>query len=354
MRIAVTADAHLTSRDEHPGRYKALENILVQAVEEEVETIIIAGDLFDASRQVYADFEALCQDSRFGHLRVQVIPGNHDPDIRQGDVVAPGLDIITEPRLTTLDEDGLEFLFIPYEDHKTMGEQIALFADRLTSNRWVLVGHGDWAEGLQTSNPYERGVYMPLTRKDVELFQPTKAFLGHIHLPLEHGRVLYPGSPYPVDISETGYRRFLLFDTETFEVESRRVDTDVIYFDEHLVVLPVEDEKAFAVDQASRLIEQWSIDDADGEKVQVRVNLSGYSANRRALADIVKKAFSRFRYYRDEAPDISGVRASSDIDRHQIARKARAWIEGLDWLSGPGEPGGDDVLLAALHIIYGK
>jgi len=354
MRIAVTSDVHLSIGREHPERLRALENILQQAAEEKLRNVIIAGDLFDVSHPVYSEFEALCQDPRFRVLQIHVIPGNHDLDVSQEAFAAENVEVIVEPSILELDDSGLKFLFIPYNAHTSMGEQIAPFVDDLIPNQWILVGHGDWAEGLHIPNPYEPGVYMPLTRKDIEAYQPAKVFLGHVHAPSNHDRIHYPGSPHPIDITETGYRRFLLFDTESFDVESRKVETDVIYFDAHLVVLPVEDEKAFLQDQVSGLIKRWAIDEVDRDKVQVRVTVSGYSSDRKALSKILKNAFSALRFYRDSPPDISGVHVANDVDRNYIAENTRARIEAMNWPDESDEPARDEILLAALHLIYGS
>ena len=49
MKIAVTADLHLTSRVRNPERYHALANILEQLADRKIDNLVIAGDLFDAS-----------------------------------------------------------------------------------------------------------------------------------------------------------------------------------------------------------------------------------------------------------------------------------------------------------------
>jgi DNA repair exonuclease SbcCD nuclease subunit len=69
MRIAITADLHLTSRAKAPQRYAAFEDILAQAIEMHIETILIAGDVFDASLRDYSEFDALCQDPNYRHLQ---------------------------------------------------------------------------------------------------------------------------------------------------------------------------------------------------------------------------------------------------------------------------------------------
>ena len=59
MRIAITADCHLTTRVKHPERYQALSDIFKQCKEKKVQLLIIAGDLFDSTMANYAEFEEL-------------------------------------------------------------------------------------------------------------------------------------------------------------------------------------------------------------------------------------------------------------------------------------------------------
>ena len=47
MKIAITADLHLTTKKEHPERFNALKEILEHLRRENVPPLIIAGDLFD-------------------------------------------------------------------------------------------------------------------------------------------------------------------------------------------------------------------------------------------------------------------------------------------------------------------
>ena len=50
MKIAVTADLHLKSREECPERWNALENIINQMLAEDIKILIIAGDLFNIEK----------------------------------------------------------------------------------------------------------------------------------------------------------------------------------------------------------------------------------------------------------------------------------------------------------------
>jgi len=61
MKIAITADLHLTSRQQRPDRFAALKNIFVQLHTLQIDTLIIAGDLHDATYDNFSEFEALCR-----------------------------------------------------------------------------------------------------------------------------------------------------------------------------------------------------------------------------------------------------------------------------------------------------
>jgi len=353
VKIALSGDFHLTNQELHPERFNALENILAQMKEQRIDTLIIAGDLFDASLRNYSEFESLCKKREHRDLRLCIIPGNHDPDISGSSVLAENVKIFTKPEIVELDAEGPSILMIPYQKGKTMGEAIEHFSADLRERRWVLVGHGDWSEGLKAANPYEPGVYMPLTSRDIDRYNPVQVFLGHIHVPYDGGRVHYMGSPCGLNVTETGQRRFLIYNTARDEIASLGVDTDVIYFDEMLVMLPADDETAFVHDWAQRVINSWALSEQERKKVRVRMKVRGYCTDKRTLERELKKAFTGFNFYNDEGPDLSGVSISEDVERRYIAERVRASMEKLQWPGGADEPDEQQVLLAALAVIYG-
>ena len=93
MKIAVTADAHLRAGAGYPERYNALENVFAQTVAAGIETLIIAGDLFDKDFQNYSEFESLCRDHPT--VEVHIIPGNHDPGISKKRITGENVHIYT-------------------------------------------------------------------------------------------------------------------------------------------------------------------------------------------------------------------------------------------------------------------
>ncbi|MBN2586205.1 MAG: metallophosphoesterase, partial [Candidatus Fermentibacteraceae bacterium] len=79
MKLAVTADVHLCRDGAHPERLEALQSILGTIESKAVDTLVVAGDLFDESCSSYSGFEQACR--QHPGISVHVIPGNHDPDI---------------------------------------------------------------------------------------------------------------------------------------------------------------------------------------------------------------------------------------------------------------------------------
>ncbi|MDX1599903.1 MAG: metallophosphoesterase [Anaerolineales bacterium] len=352
MKIAVTADLHLTTKDDHPERYEVLENILRQCSELGIDLLVIAGDLFDDTLQNFADFEDVYRRARPDDLQTVVLPGNHDPDLRGEAIAEEALAVIDDVHPLPVG-NHIPLLLVPYRADTTMGEAIAPHADELSEDRWILVGHGDWASGLRVPNPYEPGVYMPLTRQDVETYRPARVFLGHIHRPYEDDLVYYPGSPCPLNINETGLRRLLIFDTQTRDLRSELVDSPQIYFNETFVILPVEDEAAYLEREIEERVEAWGLPEGWESRVTLRAKLTGYTTDKPQIRDVATEALSDFELYDEEGVDVSELSHTGDLDRDHITRQVQKWIDALDWKEGAAEPGKDEILTQAMKVIYG-
>jgi len=345
MNIAITADVHLTQDDRHPERLEALENMLGRMRERDIRTLMIAGDLFDESCSGFAGFESLCRENP--DIRFIIIPGNHDPDISERIIVGDNISIIQTTSVVEL--DGLSLVLVPYSGSYGMGEELEGLDPK---GRWVLVGHGDYLGGQKERNPYERGIYMPLYRRDIERYQPWKVFLGHIHAPVTAGPVHYPGSPCGIDISETGRRHFLVFDTSTGRVEREMVETSVLYFSEKFLVIPDDDQTERLRNQAMARIAAWGLRREEKSKARVRVTVSGYSSDRDAVMECMKETFSDYVLHDGGEPDISGLSVARDPRRSAIASRAIELIDELEWNFGGGEPEREQVIEKALNVIF--
>jgi len=351
MNVAITADVHLGGV-RHPERYRALETILSQMADDAAAHLIIAGDLFDAELRDAAAFEALCRSPAGRRATVHIIPGNHDAGLSGKDIAADNVTVYTEPALVRLG-GGPEFLFLPYRAETGMGAELAPWAARLKGRPWVLVAHGDYVDGPREAHPAEPGLYMPLSRRDLGACRPLCAFLGHVHKPLDGPPVWIPGSPCGLDVNETGVRRFLMFDSASGSVESRRVRGGVTWFRESFVVVPVPDEAAALRAEIVGRIAGWGLSADERAAARVRVTLSGYSADRQALRAAVLEGFRGVAFVDEQGPDLGGVRVARDELRQAIAVQVRDRLAVLERPGGPDEPDNGRILARALSLIYG-
>jgi predicted phosphodiesterase len=367
MKVAITADVHLKRYNETPERYRQLEKILAILAEQGVSDLIIVGDLFDRQADSYIDFDQLA--GRYASIRITVLPGNHDPSLDSRYFTAANIDIIRE--VCTRQWGSRSFVLVPYREGK-MDEVLAEYSRRSgLPDAFVLVGHGDYVTKDMAINRYESGIYMPLSAHMVTRLAPVNVFLGHIHKPGEKGEVVYCGSPYPLDINETGKRRFLLFDTETHQVESVPVETEVIYFIESLLALPVEDEKKWVEAKLSQIIAGWPIRPEEYPNVRLRLYVRGCTKDQRLLMTTINTflASKGIAYYdsllneealysRSERPGPiirvnekgdPALTVLADSERIDVFDKVRETIDKDETLPADRK---EDILERALELIF--
>lgn len=330
MKIAITADVHLKGKDETPERYKALEDILQQLKNRNIYYLIIAGDLFDRDFTNYSEFDSLCH--KYSPINLLVIPGNHDYQIEQRFFTSSNVEIIKKVKIKNI--GGVALLFVPYEMAKSIDESLAdYYHKEKLPEKWILIGHSDYITGNRDLNPYEPGFYMPLTTKSIARYNPLRVFLGHIHKPSDFGRVTYPGSPCGLDITETGRRRFLIYDTEADSIQTAFVQTEKIYFNEVLLLLPFEDENQFLEEKTKRMIESWQLNKEELNRVILRLSLTGYVSNLHETVKILKNLISNYgiAIYNNEI-DLSKIKLLKDIEseRLYLFDKIRGKIENLN------------------------
>ena len=166
---------------------------------------------------------------------------------------------------------------------------------------------------------------MPLSRRDLSIYKPSVVFLGHIHKSFGTGIVHYPGSPCAIDISETGYRHFLFWDSSSNEVSQQRVNVNSILISQELILVPNKDEKANALKALQETVNDWGIDTKDYKRIILRLKLKGYSSDRKMVFDSIKKASEEFNLYQDI--DVCELYFSDDKERDYLVENFK---EALD------------------------
>jgi len=350
LKIAITADLHLTKPESHPERYSALKDICHRISEMGAVHLILAGDTLDQGANALGALEALLSD--FPDLTFHMLPGNHDYQLHSSMGTLANLRIYDEPATVQFVPDGPFFLLLPYSPNKSMGEAIAPFSSSLPGP-WYLISHGDWTGSLKMGNPLEPGVYMPLTQADLVSFRPALAFLGHIHQPVSSGQVHYPGSPIGLDISETGRRSFIVLDTDNDSIARIPVNTDILYFDETLISVPLENEEAVFRRRVQDMIASWKLNEQEKSKAVIRLSVRGYTRSRTQIHGLLMEELADCSFYKDEGPDLIELYPASNPELAFIAQKTTRLIHDLDWTDNhPDLPGKDEILFDALASIY--
>jgi predicted phosphodiesterase len=353
MSVAVTADLHLTTRAENPARFQALEDILEQMLSSGVETLVIAGDLFDKDRRDFSEFEAILRRAEYRALQVVILPGNHDAGLAQASFSVANMLVMDRPRLMVLEEGGLPFFFLPYKASESAGAQLVPFRADLPPDGWFLVSHGDYTGGPSAPNPREPGVYMPLTRADINAFLPVRAFLGHTHLPFQSERVISPGSPAAVDPSETGKRGFCVTDPLSDALEQRFVRQGPIYMKEDFLIVPSPEEIVNLKTGIIHRLLDWGFTPEDRQRVNLLARFNGCAVDRSALRAAVLEALGDVRLYPDGEPDFSNVLAEDDPALAAAAALALDKASAILLSEPSGVPDAGEINRAVLRLIYG-
>jgi DNA repair exonuclease SbcCD nuclease subunit len=186
------------------ARFAAVERLAALAAREQVDAVVVAGDVFDAqtvsARSIRRLFNAL-----EGYPGPWVmIPGNHDAALAESvwthaarlGALPPNLHLALEPRVVQLTETRLAFLCAPLIQRHTHGDLTEWFDGAATPSGWLRVGvahgavQGLLAEDIDSANP-------------IAADRAARAHLDYLALGDWHGtkrideRTWYGGTPEP-------------------------------------------------------------------------------------------------------------------------------------------------------------
>lgn len=223
-RILHTADVHLAG--DRPERSDALDAVLEVGRREEVDAVVIAGDLLDRE----GDHAALRPElrERFDACGrpVFLLPGNHDLG-----AYAAGQDWGRDVRLLLHEPthsavlDGVQLLGVPFPATATTFRRIRrTVADAVDPARpTLLLLHGTLIEASDPTiqseaQDDEPGPYLPVRLDDLGGLGVDYVALGHYHQHAERRAggtpVVYAGSPSPVGSHAWGPRSAVLVEVE--------------------------------------------------------------------------------------------------------------------------------------------
>lgn len=149
------------------ARFAVVERLAALAAREQVDAVVVAGDVFDAqtvsARSIRRLFNAL---EEYPGPWV-MIPGNHDPALAESvwthasrlGALPANLHLALEPRVVELPEPRLALLCAPLTQRHTYGDLTEWFDTAVTPTGWLRIGvahgavQGILAEDIDSANP---------------------------------------------------------------------------------------------------------------------------------------------------------------------------------------------------------
>jgi DNA repair protein SbcD/Mre11 len=223
MKLLHFADLHLdapfawtkaeTARLRRRNRRETLTRVLQLAIDERVDAILCAGDLFEQDRVSPDTVEFLRSSFASVPIPVYLAPGNHDWLSPQSPYLqvawSPNVHLFVQDRLEPMSlADGLTLWGAAHRAPANTADFFAAFRpDR--GGLHVALAHASersvlpWQEaGKQPHAPFEA--------QELDSSGLAHAFLGHYHQPRDADRYTYPGNPDPLEFGETGERGAVL------------------------------------------------------------------------------------------------------------------------------------------------
>ena len=227
MKFLHTADIHwgMTPDSDSPWsreRYQAIKDtftqIITKARDAEVNCLFISGDLFHRQPLARDLKEINYLFTTIPGVRIIIIAGNHDR-IRTNSAL---LSFAWAPNVTFIMNEEIPSVY--FEEIKTEIHGFSYHTMDIKEN---------WIEDIKAPEDGRIHILMvhggdathlPFDRKSLAEAGFSYVALGHIHKPeiLAEGRMAYPGSPEPLDKTETGPHGVLLgeINSATLKLES--------------------------------------------------------------------------------------------------------------------------------------
>lgn len=293
FRFIHTADIHLDSPLRGLAGYEgpaverirtatrqAFDNLISEAIDQEVSFVVIAGDLYDGDWRDYQT--GLFFSRQMGRLAKADIPsfvlhGNHDAEsqITKRLTLPAGVNVFStrKPETFTIEELGVALHGQSFRQRDISDNLVPAYPEPVAGVFNIGVLH----TGMGGMGGHAN--YAPCTISDLVAKGYDYWALGHVH----HGEVLhenphvvFPGNLQGRHIRETGRKGAYLVSVEDREiVELEPLHTDVVRWAQLQVSVDGCDRNAEALERVREAVEQAIKDGADGRLLACRIELTG-------------------------------------------------------------------------------
>jgi len=354
IKIFHTADIHLDDGHEH--RWDALQNIIVEGIKQEIDLLIITGDLFNEGMQInkfQSRLSKMLNAPEVGFNTI-ILPGNHDPDY---------LNLFFGEKVQIYSSDSNPQSYFPFVDiwglpfsenwdeEKTLSTLKSMQPKMDPSKVNLLLYHGNLqGKQYESTDAGEEGnsKYMPMHLESFAQFPFDYVLAGHIHvyrqkfsLNSRNNRFfIYSGSPVSITRKENTPREVNLLkikpiDSKNIETEEARLDKTIpsaytitdhpypintFHYIEHQFQIPIEDPQQIYGD-----IDEFLKGDSEAKSYIIEVEgIFNQATMNCELSEFLGKVRSKFPANRTEiTPNINDYTA---LMNHQLYQKVSAKI----------------------------
>lgn len=215
MKFIHTADIHwgmVPDSDRPWGKKReqairlTFQTIIEEARENHVDLLLISGDLFHRQPLARDLKEVNYLFSTIPGTRIVIIAGNHDRVRRSSALLSfkwsPNVTYFMDEDLSSVyfEDMNTEVYGFSYHNPEILEDRTAQFTIPVNRRNKILMMHGGDAK------------HLPFDKNAVAAMPFSYIALGHIHKPgvLIENKMAYPGSPEPLDLTETGPHGFYL------------------------------------------------------------------------------------------------------------------------------------------------
>ena len=222
MLILHTSDIHLVEFED--DRWKTLVKLLEIGKRENIDFLVICGDLFDnetAAENLRLKIRKLFSNNDFNIL---ILPGNHDKDSYKSGKYFGDDVFIFEDLIKSFENEDLRIWGMPFEliNGDIIFERLQNLKEKLKPDKInILLFHGELLDTFFSRNDFgEEGEdrYMPVKLSYFKDLNFKYILGGHFHSRFDIWQIdedhyfVYPGSPISITKKEIGKRRINLFE----------------------------------------------------------------------------------------------------------------------------------------------
>ncbi|ADD08846.1 metallophosphoesterase [Candidatus Aciduliprofundum boonei] len=258
MKILHTGDIHLRNVDDE--RWQALEKIIEIGNKNEIDILVIAGDMFDKGvdgEKLRPHIRSLFENSTFTTL---ILPGNHDYEIFEESLYWGKNVVVIHDFKQPYSEDTSVFWGLPFENltEEEILERLYEMGKLMDNSKTnILIFHGEltdafgWLKGFGDEGTKR---YMPVKTAYFKDLPISYVLAGHFHTNFEviklpnNGYFVYPGSPVSITTKEIGRRKVNLFTVgeppQEYSIDTFHYEKKKIYIDPLEEIDPLEQIKS--------------------------------------------------------------------------------------------------------------